>query len=231
MSMNSSTATPVIEIKDLTKTYWNDRVEIPAVRGVDLRIQQGEFVALMGPSGSGKSTLMNLLAFLDVPSSGTYRFAGQNIVDFDEDYLASLRNATIGFVFQQFHLLARTSALDNVRLPLQYAGVPKSEQIQRATAALQQVGLGNRLDHMPNQLSGGQQQRVSIARAIVNDPTLLFCDEPTGNLDSATSHDIMNIFVQLHEQGKTIIMVTHEPDIADYAKRTIHMKDGRIVSS
>ena len=229
MSMNSSTATPVIEIKDLTKTYWNDRVEIPAVRGVDLRIQQGEFVALMGPSGSGKSTLMNLLAFLDVPSSGTYRFAGQNIVDFDEDYLASLRNATIGFVFKQFHLLARTSALDNVRLPLQYAGVPKSEQIQRATAALQQVGLGNRLDHMPNQLSGGQQQGVSIARAIVNGPTLLFCDEPTGNLDSASSLLVMELLADIHKMGNTVIFVTHNPELTRYATRVVYMHDGQVI--
>jgi putative ABC transport system ATP-binding protein len=227
--MTRSTQPPIIEVTALTKTYWNGDVQIPAVQGVDLTIHQGEFVALMGASGSGKSTLMNLLAFLDVPTSGTYRFGGHDIVSFDDDYLAELRNATIGFVFQQFHLLSRTTALDNVRLPLQYAGVSVREQKRRAQSALETVGLGDRLDHKSNQLSGGQQQRVSIARAIVNDPMVLFCDEPTGNLDSKTSVEIMKIFEQLHAAGKTIIMVTHAADIADYAQRSLHMKDGKLL--
>ncbi len=220
---------PIIEVENLKKTYWNGAVEVPAVRGVDLRVDKGDFLAIMGHSGSGKSTLMNLLAFLDVPTSGTYVFGGENIENFEEDYFADLRNATIGFVFQQFHLLPRTSALDNVRLPLQYAGVSKQEQIERAVEALRVVGLEDRMDHKPNELSGGQQQRVSIARALVNDPMLIFCDEPTGNLDSKTSHEIMEMLLQLHAEEKTIIMVTHEDDVAAYAEKIIRMKDGVIV--
>lgn len=219
----------IIEIRNLKKTYWNGHVAIPAVRGVSLHIQEGEFLALMGPSGSGKSTLMNLLAFLDHPTSGTYHFGGENIEDFHSDYLASLRNATIGFIFQQFHLLPRTNALENVRLPLMYAGVKKREQRERAFQALERVGLHDRIYHKPNELSGGQQQRVSIARALVNNPKVLFCDEPTGNLDSKTADEIMTILSELHAEGKTIIMVTHAKGIADYAQRTIHMKDGLIV--
>ncbi len=220
---------PIIQVENIKKTYWNGAVEVPAVRGVDLRVDTGDFLAIMGHSGSGKSTLMNLLAFLDVPTSGTYVFGGENIQDFDENYFAELRNATIGFVFQQFHLLPRTSALDNVRLPLQYAGVSKQEQIERAVEALRVVGLEDRMEHRPNELSGGQQQRVSIARALVNDPMLIFCDEPTGNLDSKTSHEIMEMLLQLHEEEKTIIMVTHEDDVAAYAEKIIGMKDGVIV--
>lgn len=219
----------LIEVTGLTKTYWNGQVAIPALRGVDLSVQEGDFLAIMGPSGSGKSTLMSLLAFLDVPTSGQYEFAGHDITSFDENYLAELRNATIGFVFQQFHLLPRTDALENVRLPLLYAGVRKAQQIKRATAALKKVSLGDRMDHTPSELSGGQQQRVSIARALVNNPTILFCDEPTGNLDTPTAKEIMKIIRGLHEEGKTIIMVTHEDAIAAYAERTVHMKDGRII--
>lgn len=219
---------PLIAITKLTKTYWNGDVPIPAVRGVSLEIANGEFVALMGPSGSGKSTLMNLLAFLDAPSSGEYKFNGANIVEFNEDYRAELRNAVIGFVFQQFHLLPRTSALDNVALPLLYAGKSKREARERAYAMLQKVDLENRIYHNPNELSGGQQQRVSIARALVNTPKVIFCDEPTGNLDSKTSVEIMKIFQKLHTEGTSIIMVTHEPDMAEYAGRVIHMKDGEL---
>jgi len=222
--------TPLIEISKLTKTYWNGSVAIPAVRGVDLTIHEGEFVALMGPSGSGKSTLMNLLAFLDAPSSGQYRFAGKDITAFDDDYLAELRNAVLGFVFQQFHLLPRTTALDNVTLPLLYAGVRKSVARAKAAELLEKVGLADRIYHKPNELSGGQQQRVSIARALVNDPMVLFGDEPTGNLDSKTSVEIMNIFTALHKEGKTIIMVTHEDDVAAYAEKIITLKDGVIIS-
>lgn len=220
---------PLIKVRNLTKTYWNGEVAIPAVRGVDLDIPEGDFLALMGPSGSGKSTFMNVLAFLDAPSNGSYHFAGMNITEFNDDYLAELRNAVIGFVFQQFHLLPRTTALDNVAMPMLYAG--KSKRIAREAAyeVLKKVGLEHRVYHNPNELSGGQQQRVSIARSLVNDPKVLFCDEPTGNLDSHTSEEIMDIFKQLHDEGKTIIMVTHEPDIAEHAKYTITMKDGKIV--
>lgn len=224
-----ATKAPLVEVVNLTKTYWNGSVAIPAVRGVNLTIHEGEFVALMGPSGSGKSTFMNLLAFLDAPTSGEYRFAGKDITDFDDDYLAELRNAVIGFVFQQFHLLPRTTALDNVTLPLLYAGVRKSVARVKAAELLEKVGLADRMYHKPNELSGGQQQRVSIARALVNDPLVLFGDEPTGNLDSKTSVEIMNIFTKLHKEGKTIIMVTHEDDIAAYAQKTITLRDGVIV--
>lgn len=224
-----ATKAPLVEVVNLTKTYWNGSVAIPAVRGVNLTIHEGEFVALMGPSGSGKSTFMNLLAFLDAPTSGEYRFAGKDITDFDDDYLAELRNAVIGFVFQQFHLLPRATALDNVTLPLLYAGVRKSVARVKAAELLEKVGLADRMYHKPNELSGGQQQRVSIARALVNDPLVLFGDEPTGNLDSKTSVEIMNIFTKLHKEGKTIIMVTHEDDIAAYAQKTITLRDGVIV--
>lgn len=219
---------PLIHVSNLKKTYWNGEVAIPALRSVDLDINEGEFVALMGSSGSGKSTLMNMLAFLDAPTSGSYRFAGMNITEFNDDYLAELRNAVIGFVFQQFFLLPRTTALDNVALPLQYAGIRKSAARERAYEMLKSVGLEHRVYHTPNELSGGQQQRVSIARAMINDPRVLFCDEPTGNLDSATAKEIMEIFAELHSQGKTVIMVTHESDIAEYAERVVRMKDGTL---
>lgn len=225
----SSQAKPIIEIRHLKKTYWNDKVAIPALRGIDLTINEGEFIAIMGHSGSGKSTLMNVLAFLDGPSSGTYHFAGEDIKTFDENYLATLRNATIGFVFQQYHLLSRTTALDNVCLPMMYAGVRKRVQKKRAYEALEKVGLTERIYHKPNQLSGGQQQRVSIARALVNNPMLIFCDEPTGNLDSTTTEEIMEIFKGLHSEGKTIIMVTHEKYLSSYAERVIQLKDGKII--
>lgn len=219
----------LIHVENLKKTYWNGEVPIRAVRGVDLTIKEGEFIALMGASGSGKSTLMNLLAFLDEPSSGSYHFIGEDIKTFEDDYLAELRNHTIGFVFQQFYLLPRTTALDNVILPLMYAGVKKKQARQRAYEALVHVGLEDRIYHRPNELSGGQQQRVSIARALVNNPKILFCDEPTGNLDTKTAEEIMDIFDALSKEGNTIMMVTHEDNIAEHAKRTIRMKDGRLV--
>ncbi len=222
---------PLIEVHKLTKTYWNGDIPIRAVRGVNLTIKEGDFIALMGPSGSGKSTFMNLLAFLDAPSSGRYIFSGSDIKDFDDDYLAELRNAVIGFVFQQFHLLPRTSALDNVALPMLYAGIRKRRAREHAYEMLKKVGLEDRIYHKPNELSGGQQQRVSIARALINEPKVIFCDEPTGNLDSKTSIEIMDILKKLHKEGKTLIMVTHEPHIAKYASRTIYMKDGSISQS
>ncbi|MCW1929979.1 MAG: ABC transporter ATP-binding protein [Candidatus Kerfeldbacteria bacterium] len=225
----STVGVPLIRLEHIAKSYDLGEVTVHALRDISLTINEGEFVALMGPSGSGKSTLMNVLAFLDSPTQGSYQFSGTNIESFDEEYLADLRNTVIGFVFQQFHLLPRTTALDNVRLPMQYAGVKKAEQIERAQAAIEKVGLGSRMYHKPNELSGGQQQRVSIARALVNNPKVLFCDEPTGNLDSKTSVEVMNILSALHTEGKTIIMVTHEHDIAEFAQRTIHIKDGEII--
>lgn len=230
-SKTSIAAAPtVIRVVDLEKTYWNGSVAIPAVRGVSLSVHAGDFVALMGPSGSGKSTLMNLLAFLDAPSGGEYYFAGNNITDFDENYRATLRNQVLGFVFQQFHLLPRTTALENVALPLLYAGVKKSEAKERAYTMLKKVGLRDRIYHRPNELSGGQQQRVSIARALINNPTVIFCDEPTGNLDSVTSREIMELIKELNHEGKTIIMVTHAEEVAAFARARILMRDGKIIS-
>lgn len=218
----------IISVRNLKKTFYNGDVAIRAVRGVDLDVAEGDFIAIMGASGSGKSTMMNMLAFLDEPTSGSYKFGGTDIEEFSEEYRADLRNATLGFVFQQFHLLPRTTALDNVRLPLMYAGMRKRAQVQAAEEALKIVGLEHRMDHTPNELSGGQQQRVSIARALVNNPQILFCDEPTGNLDSTTTFEIMDLIADLHAQGRTIIMVTHEDDVAAYAERVIHMRDGVI---
>ncbi len=222
---------PIINVVNLTKTYWNGAVAVAAVRGVSLTVSAGDFVALMGPSGCGKSTLMNLLAFLDEPTSGQYWLAGANIITFDENYRAALRNQVVGFIFQQFHLLPRTSALDNVTLPLLYAGVSKRAARARAYIMLQKVGLADRLYHHPNELSGGQQQRVSIARALVNNPSVLFCDEPTGNLDSATTQEIMELICQLNAEGKTIMMVTHAPEVAHYARRRLLMRDGQITEN
>lgn len=226
----TSAAAAVIRVVNLEKTYWNGDVAIPAVRGVSLTVNPGDFVALMGPSGSGKSTLMNLLAFLDAPSAGEYFFSGSSITDFDENYRAALRNEVLGFVFQQFHLLPRTTALENVALPLLYAGVKKREAKERAYTMLKKVGLKDRIYHRPNELSGGQQQRVSIARALINNPTVIFCDEPTGNLDSVTSREIMELIQELNSEGKTIIMVTHAEEVADYARIRILMRDGKIIS-
>ena len=223
-------ATPaLIQARDLTKTYAMGGQTVHALRGVSLDIAEGEMVAIMGASGSGKSTLMNILGCLDQPSAGSYLLAQEPVQDMAPDALASIRNRRIGFVFQQFNLLPRTSALENVELPLVYAGVPAAQRHQRAQAALEQVGLGQRTGHTPAELSGGQQQRVAIARALVNQPQLILADEPTGALDSQTSEDIMQLLTDLNRQGMTVVLVTHEADIAAWARRTLVFKDGLIV--
>jgi putative ABC transport system ATP-binding protein len=221
---------PLVAVSDLRKTYVVGQTEVPALRGVSLVIEKGEFVAVMGSSGSGKSTLMNLLGCLDAPSSGTYHLAGRDVLRLSSKKLAAVRNTSIGFVFQQFNLLARATALENVELPLVYAGFGWRERRRRAREALAQVGLSAREHHRPSQLSGGQQQRVAIARALVNQPLLLLADEPTGALDSVTSEEIMAALVRLNEGGLTVVVVTHEADVARQARRVIHVKDGRVVS-
>jgi putative ABC transport system ATP-binding protein len=221
--------TPVIAVRDLTKIYTVGELEVPALRGVTVDVQRGEFVALTGPSGSGKSTFMHLLGCLDRPTAGHYLLNGRDVSTLDKRALAHVRNDEIGFVFQGFNLLSRTSALENVELPMLYRrGVGAKERRERAMAALESVGLGSRLDHHPNQLSGGQQQRVAIARALVNRPALLLADEPTGNLDTRTSVEVMQIFQHLNDAGLTIVLVTHEPDIAEYATRIVAFRDGRV---
>ena len=223
---------PVIKLDEIHKTYHTGEVDVHAVRGVSLEIHPGEFVAIMGSSGSGKSTLMNLVGALDRPTGGHYWLDGIDVSTLDRDALADVRNEKIGFVFQGFNLLSRTTALENVEMPMQYNRhrVPAHEQRDRAQKSLDLVGLGNRADHHPNQLSGGQQQRVAIARALVNRPTLLLADEPTGNLDTQTSIEIMGVFQKLNDQGITIIMVTHELDIARFTKRMVILRDGKIVT-
>jgi putative ABC transport system ATP-binding protein len=221
---------PLIQLRGIEKTYRMGDVEVPALRGIDLDIAEGEFVAVMGPSGSGKSTLMNILGALDRPTAGRYLLDGADVSGKDRDGLAEIRNRTLGFVFQSFNLLARTSALENVELPLLYAGVGARERHRRAREALERVGLGDRLDHHPSQLSGGQQQRVAIARALVGNPKLILADEPTGNLDSRTSVEVMALFQELSASGITIALVTHEPDIASHAARVIVVRDGLIRS-
>jgi putative ABC transport system ATP-binding protein len=220
----------IISVEGVTKHYALGTQTVEALRGVSFDIKKGEFIAIMGPSGSGKSTLMNIIGCLDIPTHGTYLLNNQEVSSLDGDALAGIRNKEIGFVFQNFHLLARNSALDNVMLPLKYAGVEKADQITRAKAALSEVGLEDRMDHQPSELSGGQQQRVAIARALVNNPSILFADEPTGNLDSQTGHDVMQLFHNLHDQGQTIILITHENEVAAEAQRIIFIKDGLIES-
>jgi putative ABC transport system ATP-binding protein len=218
----------LIETYDLWKTYLMGEEEIHALRGVSISLDRGEYVAIMGPSGSGKSTLMNLIGCLDTPSKGSYLLNGQEVARMNDNELARIRNEEIGFVFQTFNLLPRATALHNVELPLVYAGVPAAERQTRAKGALEKVELTSRMQHRPNELSGGQRQRVAIARALVNNPSILLADEPTGNLDSKTGAEIMNLFARLHEAGNTIILVTHEADIAACAHRAVHLRDGTV---
>ena len=221
-------ANPLIKITDLKRNFVLGSETIYVLKGIDLVINKGEYVALMGPSGSGKSTLMNLLGCLDTPTSGSYILNGKAVSQMHDDELAEIRNKEIGFVFQTFNLMPRTSALDNVALPMVYAGYPKSERNIRATEVLTQVNLADRMDHKPNELSGGQRQRVAIARALVNNPSIILADEPTGNLDSKTSEEIMGLFDVIHKNGNTIILVTHEEDIAAHAHRIIRLRDGMV---
>ncbi len=220
----------LIRAEDLWRTYVMGTEEIHALRGVTFDIDSGEYLAIMGPSGSGKSTLMNLIGCLDTPSKGVYILRGKMVSQMNDDELAEVRNREIGFVFQTFNLLPRASALHNVELPMVYAGIPREERLERARGALDSVDLGDRMHHKPNELSGGQRQRVAIARALVMGPSILLADEPTGNLDSTTGEEIMRVFEKLHTDGHTIILVTHERDVADHAHRTIHIRDGRVES-
>ncbi len=221
---------PAIVLNGITKTYRNGGLEVPVLHGIDLRVQHGEYVAIMGPSGSGKSTLMNIIGCLDRATTGRYVLDGEDVSNLDDNALAEIRLRKLGFVFQGFNLLARTDAIKNVALPLFYAGVGARERSRRAIAALEDVGLGDRTTHKPNELSGGQQQRVAIARALINDPAVLLADEPTGNLDTKTSADIMAVFHRLYESGRTIIMVTHDEAVARHARRIIRLLDGLIVA-
>ena len=221
---------PVAQLQGVAKVYGSGEMAVKALDGVDLTVNRGDYLAVMGASGSGKSTAMNILGCLDRPSSGSYRLNNTPVEDLSDDQLADLRNRDLGFVFQQFHLLPQLSALDNVILPMVYAGVPAAERRQRAQTALERVGLGQRLNNKPNQLSGGQQQRVAIARAIINQPALLLADEPTGALDSQTTAEVLDIFDALHRGGMTVVMVTHEDDVAARAEKIVHFHDGRILS-
>ncbi|MEW6209029.1 MAG: ABC transporter ATP-binding protein [Acidobacteriota bacterium] len=225
---SAPSADTVIRTEELWKTYQMGAEEVHALRGVSFEIKRGEYVAIMGPSGSGKSTLMNLIGCLDTPTQGEYWLNGKLVSEMDDDELAYIRNKEIGFVFQTFNLLPRATALHNVELPLIYNGTPRSKRLEMARRALERVDLSNRMNHKPNELSGGQRQRVAIARALVNDPSIILADEPTGNLDSQTSAEIMNFFDHLQSQGHTIILVTHEHDIAEHAHRVLHILDGRI---
>jgi putative ABC transport system ATP-binding protein len=220
----------IIQTKNLCKSFQVGSEKVQALKGIDLAVQKGEFLSIMGPSGSGKTTLMNIIGCLDTPTSGTYHLNNKLVNELDDDELAMIRNKEIGFVFQSFHLLARNSALSNVLLPLKYAGKKETEAQIMAEEVLKKVGLTNRMNHSPSELSGGQQQRVAIARALVNNPSIIFADEPTGNLDTQTGNDVMNLFKELNEQGQTIILITHEEDIAMKSKRIINIKDGLIES-
>jgi putative ABC transport system ATP-binding protein len=227
--MTSAFARPVVDLIDVAKTYRSGSLEVAALRGVSVRIDQGEYVAIMGPSGSGKSTLMHIVGCLDVPTGGSYELAGDDVATMSEDELADARNRQVGFVFQQFNLLPSMTAWRNVELPLLYGGVPKDERRARALHALDRVGLADRVDHRPGELSGGQQQRVAVARALVGDPALVLADEPTGNLDSVASADILTLFDELHDAGRTIVLITHEADIATRARRIIRLRDGLVL--
>ena len=217
----------ILELHNIYKTYIQGKMEVPVLKDISLSVDEGEYVAIMGPSGSGKTTLMNIIGCLDLPTSGTYALAGENIIGNSESKLSEIRLNSIGFVFQSFHLLPRQSAAENVALPLLYAGVPKKERRARAVRALERVGLGDRVDFKPNQLSGGQCQRVTIARAIVNNPKILLADEPTGALDSQSGAQIMELFQTLNDEGVTVVMITHDIDVANHAKRVLHIRDGQ----
>ena len=219
----------VIDIQGITKTYVNGKLSVPVLYGIDLQVNKGEFVSIMGPSGSGKSTFMNILGCLDRPMTGSYRLNGDEVATLSDDELAFVRNKQIGFVFQSFNLLTKLTAVENVALPMIYAGMDKKTRNERAAALLASVGLGDRMDHLPSELSGGQRQRVAIARALANNPAIIMADEPTGNLDSKSTIDVMNIFRGLYDEGRTIILVTHEPEIATYASRNVVLRDGLIV--
>lgn len=219
----------VIDIQGITKTYVNGKLSVPVLHGINLQVNKGEFVSIMGPSGSGKSTFMNILGCLDRPTTGSYRLNGDEVATLSDDELAFVRNKQIGFVFQSFNLLTKLTALENVALPMIYAGMDKKSRNERAAALLSSVGLGDRMDHLPSELSGGQRQRVAIARALANNPAIIMADEPTGNLDSKSTIDVMNIFRGLYDEGRTIILVTHEPEIATYASRNVVLRDGLIV--
>ena len=221
---------PVAELRGISKIYGSGDLEVKALDQLNLTVQEGDYLAVMGASGSGKSTAMNILGCLDRPTSGTYRLNGMAVEQFDDDALADVRNRSLGFVFQQFHLLGHASAMENVMLPMIYAGVPREERIERAESALRRVGLAKRLENKPNQLSGGQQQRVAIARAIINRPSLLLADEPTGALDSSTTAEVLELFDELHQQGITLVMVTHEDDVAARAQRIARFQDGRALT-
>ena len=219
----------VIDIQGITKTYVNGKLSVPVLYGIDLQVNKGEFVSIMGPSGSGKSTFMNILGCLDRPTTGSYRLNGDEVATLSDDELAFVRNKQIGFVFQSFNLLTKLTAVENVALPMIYAGMDQKTLNERAAALLASVGLGDRMDHLPSELSGGQRQRVAIARALANNPAIIMADEPTGNLDSKSTIDVMNIFRGLYDEGRTIILVTHEPEIATYASRNVVLRDGLIV--
>ena len=226
----ATTAGPLIAFDRVSRVYSMGRLEVPALDDVSLAIQPGEFVAIVGPSGSGKSTMMNILGCLDRPTHGSYRLAGTPVADLDDDGLAALRSRTIGFVFQSYNLLPRTTALDNVATPLLYQGVGRSERVRRARATLERLGLGDRTDHEPTELSGGQQQRVAVARALVTEPALILADEPTGNLDSHAGAEVIALLRELHQAGRTVVLITHDPEVARSADRQIHLLDGRIAA-